>query len=193
MRKFWYAAIAVAALGIFSVWYFVLSPELIKEGFEGGLGEWVTDADVPLDPNNPGQPVEWNITRVSTIARSGQYSLKFFIDGRQDDGTIWIERKISANKNAQVQVGVSFEFYSESQSFNTIAAVCVYAGTSSPEAEIDLAVLGAANQVAGWKKYTHSAVVNTDSAGEVWVAVGISVRWETLMTYYVDDVEVEIK
>jgi len=30
------------------------------------------------------------------------------------------------------------------------------------------------------------------SNGEVWVAVGISVRWETEMVYNVDDVKVTI-
>ena len=65
---------------------------MMKEDFENGFGEWTIDADVPLDPNNPGHFVGWSITRSSDIASSGLYSLKFFIDGRQDDGTIWIEK-----------------------------------------------------------------------------------------------------
>jgi hypothetical protein len=93
----------------------------------------------------------------------------------------------------QVKVTVSFWLYSEEESFNTIAAVVGYSGTRNPETEEDLEVLGAANQVTGWKQYSFEATVITGSSGDVWVALGISVRWETLMTYYVDDVEIIIR
>ena len=99
---------ATITVSAFYAWYFRLydAAQTMKEDFENGFGEWVTDADVPLDPNNPGHLVEWNITRSNDVARSGRYSLKFFIDGRQDDGTIWIERKIAVQKGAQVQVSI---------------------------------------------------------------------------------------
>lgn len=120
------------------------------------------------------------------------YSAEFFIDGKQDDGTIWLERKINVTANAQLRVSVSFWLYSEQESFNTIAAVVAYAGTAKPAVEEDFAVLGAANEAAGWKKYVYTSTLNTDSSGEVWVAFGISVRWETYMTYYIDDVKIEV-
>jgi len=185
--------VSTVIISILSAWYFYPNPQIIQEDFENGFGEWVADADVPLDPNNPGHPVEWHITRVTSVTHSGQYSLEFFIDGGQDDGTIWIERKINVKKNSQIQVKVSFEFYSEQESFNTIAAVCAYAGIRNPEVEEDLAVLGPANEVAGWKNYTYRTNLSSDSSEEVWVALGITVRWETYMTYYIDDVEMEIK
>ena len=117
--------------------------------------------------------------------------MEFFIDGKQDDGTIWLERKISVKQNAQIRVSVSFWLYSEQESFNTIAAVAAYAGTAKPNVEGDFAVVGFANEVAGWKNYAYTADLNTGSNGEAWVAVGISVRWETYMTYYIDDVRIE--
>ena len=83
-------------------------------------------------------------------------------------------------------------FYSESESFNVIAGVVGFAGTSDPEVEADFTVLGQANEVSGWKRYTYTATLKTGSSGEVWVAVGISVLWETEMTYNLDDVEVTI-
>ncbi|MEM3041303.1 MAG: hypothetical protein QXG97_04675, partial [Nitrososphaerota archaeon] len=153
------------------------------------------DADVPLDPNNPGHYVEWHIKRATNVTHSGQYSLEFFIDGRQDDGTIWIERKINVRKNAEIRAKISFYLYSETQSFNAIAGVVAYINVSDPAKESDFVDgrLGQANQLAGWKKYEYSAAVNSGSNGEVWVAVGITVLWETRMTYYVDDVEVEVQ
>jgi len=49
-----------------------------------------------------------------------------------------------------------------------------------------------ANQAAGWKTYEYAFHVQSDSEGQVWVALGISAVWETEMTYYVDNVRVEI-
>ena len=179
-------------VSVVAVWYFYPKPILYNESFEEGFANWEADADVPPDPNNPGQYVAWNVSRVTFLAHSGQYSVELYIDGRQDDGTVWIEKKISVKNNSQIQVKVSFEFYSEQESFNVIADVCAYARISNPEVETDFTVLGQANEVAGWKRYTHETTLQTGSSGEVWVAVGITVRWETEMTYNIDDVKVTI-
>ena len=187
-----------AAIGILTIisatagWYFCPRPVRYNEGFEEGFGGWTGDADVPPDPNNPGSNVDWNVSRETSPAKSGQHSVKLYIDGSQDDGTVWIEKGLSAKRNSQIRVKVSFEVYSESESFNVIAAVVGFSGTSNPEVEADFAVLGQANEVSGWKRYAHTVTLKTDSSGEVWVALGISVRWETEMTYNLDDVEVTI-
>lgn len=172
------------------IWYFYPKSIVYNESFEQGFDGWIKDADVPLDPNKPGQYVAWNVSRVTSLAHSGQYSVELYVDGRQDDGTIWIEKKISVKNNSQIHVKVSFEFYSEQESFNVIAGVCAYAGISDPEVEADFSILGQANEVAGWKLYAHETTLQTGSSGEVWVAVGITVRWETEMTYNIDDVKV---
>jgi hypothetical protein len=187
--------IIITILTIISVgagWYFYPKPARYDEGFEEDFGGWIGDADVPPDPNNPSSLVDWNVSRVTSPVKSGHYSVELYIDGRQDDGTVWIEKELSARRNAQIQVEVSFDFYSESESSNVIASVVGFAGTSNPEAEADFTVLGQANEVSGWKRYTHTAIVNTGSSGEIWVAVGISVRWETEMTYTLDDIKVTI-
>jgi hypothetical protein len=86
---------------------------------------------------------------------------------------------LSTERNAQVQVNVSFDLYSESESLNVITAVVAFAGTSNSEVEADLKVVGKANDISGWKRCTYIAKLETDSSGEVWVALGKSVRWET--------------
>ena len=65
-------------------------------------------------------------------------------------------------------------------------------GLDNPEYEADFTVLGSANMVEGWKKYTLSETVTTDESGKICVGVGISVRWEAEMQYYIDDVEIYI-
>jgi len=195
MRSSVKLGVAIGILTIISIaagCYFHHNPLRYDEGFEEDFGGWEGDADVPPDPNNPDSLVDWNVSRVTSPVKSGQYSVELYIDGRQDDGTVWIERELSVKKNLQIQVKVSFDFYSESESFNVIADVVGFAGTSNPEVEADFTVLGQANEVSGWKRYTHTATLKTGSSGELWVAVGISVRWETEMTYNLDNVEVTI-
>jgi len=188
--------IIAIAIGAITALQINLASQVVTEDFEQNLGEenfgeWSANKQVPQDPNNPGHLVQWHIRRASNISRSGAYSAELFIDGKQDDGTIWLERKISVKQNAQVRVSVSFWLYSEQESFNTIADVVAYAGIAKPEVEEDFVAVGSANEVAGWKNYVYEANVNTDSTSEAWVAVGISVRWETTMTYYIDDVRIE--
>jgi len=45
----------------------------------------------------------------------------------------------------------------------------------------------------GWKKYSFEASIDPGSSEEVWVAVGIPVRWETYLVYYLDDVDIQIR
>lgn len=182
----------LAVTSVAAAWYFYPKPIVYNESFEEGFGGWIKDADVPLDPNNPGHPIAWNVSRVTSRAHSGQYSVEMQVDGRQDDGTVWIEKKISVKNNSQIQVKISFEFYSEEKSFNVIAGVCAYAGILNPEAEGNFTVVGNANEFAGWKQYTSTTTLLISSAGEMWVAVGITVRWETEMTYNLDDISVTI-
>ena len=195
MRSSLKLGVIIAILTVISIaagWYFQRNPVIYDEDFEEDFGGWEGDADVPEDPNNAGSLVDWNVSRVTSPVKSGQYSLELYIDGRQDDGTVWIERKLSVQKDSQIQVKVSFEFYSESESFNVIAGVVGFAGTSNPEVEEDFTVLGQANEVAGWKRYTHTETVKTGLRGKIWVAVGITVLWETEMTYNLDDVRITI-
>jgi len=195
MRSSVKLGVAIGILTIISIaagCYFHHNPLRYDEGFEEDFGGWEGDADVPPDPNNPDSLVDWNVSRVTSPVKSGQYSVELYIDGRQDDDTVWIEKALSVKRNSQIKVKVSFDFYSESESFNVIADVVGFAGTSNPEVEADFTVLGQANEVSGWKRYTHTATLKTGSSGEVGVAVGISVLWETEMTYNLDNVEVTI-
>ena len=184
--------LAIIISTIVVVWFFLPKTTTYTEDFEVDLGGWIGDADVPADPNNPGSQVVWNVSQVISPAKSGQGSVELYIDGKQDDGTVWIEKEFSVRKNSQIQVTVSFDFYSESESFNVLAAVVGFVGTYKPKVEADFVVIGQANEVMGWKNYNHTATLDTGSSEEIWVAVGISVRWETEMTYNIDDMKVSI-
>jgi hypothetical protein len=184
--------IVLVAFTAVSVWFFYPKPVAVaapfSDDFENGLTHWTTGSDVPN--NGSGQPVNWNITTSTNQSVSGSHSVLFTIDGLQDDGTTWIQHKLNLQANTQKTVNVTFQLWSPSESFNTIAVVVGYAGAKMPQSEGDFQVLGAANQVEGWKNYSFTADVTADEAGVAYVALGISVRWETNMNYFVDEVNV---
>jgi hypothetical protein len=67
-----------------------------------------------------------------------------------------------------------------------------YIGERNPENESDFQIIGAANQVSGWKTYNFSYANSSKNLNEVFVSIGISVRWEAAMTYFIDDVAVTL-
>jgi len=198
MKKILYVVVAVVAVVavLASIILFLpkqQQPQTFSFGFENGLEDWMPDADVPQDPNRPGESVAWSIEVAGNVSFAGNKSALLYIDGLQDDGTIWLERKISTQPNAVKNVSVSFQFWSETESFNEIAVVVGYVGIENPEAEEDFEILGGANQAEGWKAYSFSSQVETDGSGDVYVALGISVRWETHMTYFIDDIAITVE
>ncbi|MGC9347779.1 MAG: hypothetical protein ACP5JG_06545 [Anaerolineae bacterium] len=167
-------------------------PIAFQEGFEEGLAGWERGADVPEDPERPGQPIAWSIERSPDQAAEGGSSARFTIDGKQDDGTIWLMRPVDVAADQPLRVQVTFDLWSASESFNTLARVAAYTGSQPPAEEGDFDLDQTANQAAGWKTYEYTFEVSSNSEGQIWVALGISAVWETEMTYYVDDVRVEI-
>jgi len=169
-----------------------IEPVVFQEGFEAGLEGWEAGADVPQDPANPGQPVFWSIERSADRANEGSASARFTLDGKQDDGTIWLARPFEVPGDEPLRVRLAFDLWSESESSNTLAHVVAYAGARPPATEEDFDLSQTANQVTGWKTYTYDLRLPANPEGRVWVALGISAVWETEMTYYVDNVHVEI-
>lgn len=175
------------------------------ERFEDGFSGWETAADVPEDPNNPGNPVEWHITRSTDRAATGSASLRYFLDGRQDDGTIWIVRPVEVESGQEYDVRMRAEAWSASESFNTLAYLVMYAGPDRPTTEGSFPDPGAnsseagvtergglrevLNQAEGWVSYSFSWETPTLERDNIYVAAGISAVWETEMTYFIDDIE----
>lgn len=180
------AAAMVLSAGCLSIWR-----EVVDEGFEGEVG-WSVGKDVPLDPNT-GEPVEANASVSTLMARTGLRSMMLEIDGRQDDGTIWVETAVQLPDSGTKRVRLAFFVYSEAESFNVLANVVGFLGTAAPSGEADFEVLGQANPGAGWNEFSMEAEVNIDQGGELRAALGITVAWESRLTYFIDDVSVSIR
>lgn len=163
-------------------------------GFEGDLSAWQTGADVPMDPNNPGNPVAWSISASLDQAVEGDRSARFELDGSQDDGTIWLTRAFEIPANQRIDVDLDFQLWNETLSMaNTLINVAAYAGPQPPEAEGDFNTERPGNRVEGWDEYEYQFSTQSSANGQIWVAFGISVVWETQVVYHIDEVNVEIE
>ena len=165
---------------------------LVVEDFEEGLEWWTTGSDVPEDPNNPGHPVAWSVTPSDEQASGGDYSAEFYLDGRQDDGTIWLAREFELDNEGTYHVNILVDFWSLDASFNTLAKVAFYAGTAEPAEEEDFDISQAANLEAGWHTYVFGRNVTVGQGETLWIAFGISAVWETELTYFFDNVVVSL-
>lgn len=166
---------------------------MFSDDFESGLTGWMTNADVPSDPNRPGQLVEWSIAASSELAYQGMQAVKLRLDGRQDDGTIWLERGFDVRPGRMYRVSLDFEFWSESESFVLLAMVAAYAGAQPAQVEADFNTQQAANLLGGWRAYSYEFDVQAGEDGRAWVGLGISAVWETELTYYLDNVEIVLE
>lgn len=180
----------------------------IEESFEQGLASWERDADVPDDPNRPGQKVNWTIQQTRDRARTGKQSAQMLLDGRQDDGTIWLQREVPVQPDRRYRINVTAHAYSRTESFNTIAHLVLVAGPGDPGAEGDFPAPGnrtvqdgrgrevagglrePLDRAAGWEPYSFEWVSPGTADASLHVAVGITAVWETEMTYEIDDVQI---
>ncbi|MFB6107121.1 MAG: hypothetical protein ABEJ70_09135 [Halobacteriaceae archaeon] len=150
-------------------------------GFEDGLDGWAVGRDLPTDPNT-GDPVASRIAVTDATASEGSRALSLFLDGRQDDGTVWVQRPAPLGDVSTLSVDV----HSPAESFNTITKAAVYAGPH-PERPLTESRFDTSRPVEdheGWRTYDYD--VAHDGPG--LVAVGVSVVWETEVTRHLDDV-----
>lgn len=175
---------------------------LLSDGFEQGLGGWLPDAHI--GPEEDVEDFEWEIRRSNERAASGDWSLSVFTEGDHDDGTAWVTTELSPGDAEAFEV--SFEAWSESESFNVLRNVVTYLGPEAPSEEADFPDPGqSSSQVdgapygglreplhlsEGWHEYRYTW--EPDEVPEtLYFSVGVSVVWEADATHYVDDIRVE--
>lgn len=180
----------------------------VSEDFEKGIRNWEKGADIPQDPNRPGENVSWTIDVSDDRATSGAYSASYTLDGSQDDGTIWLVQSLRVEEGQAYQANVSAMAWSETESSNTLAHLVLYLGPDRPIEEEDFPPPGEnttdepeaprgglredLNKQEGWREYGFGWTVPEDTNGTLWAAVGISVVWETEIRYFVDDLEIQL-
>jgi hypothetical protein len=182
--------------------------ETVRDGFEDGIQAWTRGADVPGDPNRGGKPVAWNITPSDERAVEGDWSVRFDLDGSQDDGTIWLTQPLRVEEDQAYRATVSAWAWSPSESANVRAHLAMMLGPDPPQVEEDFPAPGndttvedevdrgglreALDRQAGWREYRFGWTVPADANRTLHMAVGISAVWETELGFWVDDLTVEL-
>ena len=174
---------------------------ILEESFEDSF-DWETAAHI--GPEEDVADFEWVIERSDAQAADGDWSLSVFTEGDHDDGTAWATTELSPGETESFEV--TFDAWSESESFNTLRNVVAYLGPEPPESEqdfphpsqsssnVDGAPYGGLREplhlAEGW--YEYSFTWEPASVPEtLYLSLGVSVVWEADATHYLDSVRVE--
>ena len=159
----------------------------ITYNFTDSLEGWETGWHKDSTTGTTGT-VSWSAERGS--GDGGPGSLKFDMgDGFGDDGTLWIARRFPAPAGVTAPMTVSFDLYSEEESFVNNFQVKATIRPDKPDRQNDFVTIGETNTAAGWVPYSYTRTL-TSQTGSVWVAVGIRVAWESHRDYWIDGVSV---
>lgn len=177
-----------------------------REGFEDGLGDWRSDAAIGPEVNV--EEFEWTIDVSTDQAAEGDRSLRIFNEGDYDDGTAWAAHSVDVEPGGAYTAEVTAQFWSESESFNTLRDAVMRLGPDPPETEEDFPNPGVNTTVLGetpygglreplwladgWREYSFEWTTPTLSTDALFVAVGTSVIWEGDATHFVDDLSIDI-
>jgi len=167
--------------------------DLRNGSFEDDWSAWTIGRDLPTDPNRGTErsvASEVGITTRNTVGpgetgetTDGVTSLRLFIDGGQDDGTVWVQQPVDLSEYDYLAVD-----YLVSTSFNEILQPAVYAGPAVEdglsESDFDTSKSLAGHDAAGWRTF----VYEVDHDGPGVVAVGTSIVWETGAATLLDNV-----
>jgi hypothetical protein len=178
-----------------------------EEGFEDGLGGWESGA--AIGPEVELEGFEWEFGVSGTEAASGERSLRIWNEGDHDDGVTWGVHPVPVEPGRAYEATVTAQFWSESESFNTLRDAVMRLGPQPPDAEEDFPQPGV-NTTAlgetpygglreplwladGWREYRFVWTTPELSTDTLYVALGHAVIWEGDATHYVDDISVEFE
>ncbi len=162
-----------------------------QESFESSFGGWTPDHYISCEPSCR---FLWSITRSQDRASDGRTSLKGFLNGSHDDGTIWVERPftLSQLRPGTYKVTVSFSLWSSAKADVNTWPVVAYIGANNPEREADFPIIGRTQAAAGWTRYSLTRSVTVSPTTPLWIAFGFGATWETSRTHFLDAVSVTV-
>jgi hypothetical protein len=177
------------------------------ESFEDGLGEWEPRA--AIGPEVDIEESAWEVDLSAAEAADGERSLRVWNEGDYDDGVTWASHPISIEPGRAYRITATGQFWSESESFNTIRHAVMRLGPDPAEIESDFPQLGVNSTdfgrtpygglreplwlADGWREYSFEWTTPELSTDTLHFAVGTAVIWEADATHYVDDLSVVVE
>jgi hypothetical protein len=178
-----------------------------EEGFESGIGDW--EAGAAIGPEVDIEEFDWELGVSEEQAASGERSLRIWNQGDYDDGVTWGVHPVPVEPGESYRIEVTGQFWSESESFNTIRHALLRLGPEPPETEEDFPQPGlnttdlgetpygglrdALWLADGWREYGFEWTTPELSTDTLHLAAGTAVIWEADATHYVDDLSVSIE
>lgn len=178
-----------------------------QEGFEHGIGEWEGEAAIGSEVNL--EEFEWEIGVSDVEAAAGDSSLRIWNEGTYDDGVTWGLHPISVDSGQAYQVDVTAQFWSESESFNTLRDAVMRLAPEPPAAEEDFPHPGVNTTelgetkygglreplwlTDGWREYRFRWTAPELDTDTLYLAVGTAVTWESDLPHFVDEITVKFE
>jgi hypothetical protein len=130
-------------------------------------------------------------------------------EGDYDDGVTWGSHPIAVESGQAYQIKATGQFWSDSESFNTIRHAVMRLGPDPAEVEDDFPQLGVNSTELGetpfgglreplwlsdgWREYSFEWTTPELSTETLHLAVGTAVIWEADATHYIDDLSITIE
>jgi hypothetical protein len=144
--------------------------------------------------------IDWSVEPSIQLARSGQWSVKYFMENLNDAGKIWIERPFQVEAGGRYSVEVRYEF--ATRDFGSVNLFQIITGVlpESPQETDDLIPTFQDQTGNGhdtdvgfrWINKAYDFTVTAGEDGTLHVLIGVWGTWETQRTYYVDDVRITL-
>lgn len=162
--------------------------DVVNGSFEDGWAGWAIGRDLPVDPNyETERPVASEVAISTQAATDGIAACRLFINGSQDDGTVWVQQPVDLTGYTHLAVD-----YRVSDSFNEIRQPAVYAGPQPEnglvETDFDTSKSLEGHDAPGWQTFTYD--VQHDGPG--LLAVGFSIVWETGADAFLDNIRLSV-
>jgi hypothetical protein len=161
--------------------------------FENGLEGWTPKGTDLSDP-----PIQWSIESSADRASDGTHSAKFELSNLNDAGKIWLERPFAVQPNhsyhVTVQLSLGTQDFGQANLFTVIAGVRTTPAVDRNDLTYqDHTGNGADNDVGyKWVEKSYDFYLVSGADGTLYIDVGIWGTWETLRTYYIDNVRITI-
>jgi hypothetical protein len=181
--------------------------DAFRAGFEEGEPNW--DAGAAIGPEVDLAEFEWELGPSTEEAYAGDRSLRIWNEGDYDDGVTWGVHPVPVEPGRAYEATVTAQFWSESESFNTLRDAVMRLAPEPPELEeefphpgVNTTDLGETPYgglreplwlTDGWREYRFEWTTPELDTDTLHVAVGTSVIWEGDATHYVDEVTVEFE
>jgi hypothetical protein len=150
-------------------------------GFDGWQQQW-------HENNSPGGSD--GVVSQSILGYLDSASLMFDMgNGAGDDGTLWIEKQFAVTPLLQTRVDLAFYLYNLEQSDVNTFQVKAIIRNADPNVQADFTTIGETNSAAGWVPFNYGLDL-TSPTGQIWVALGIRVAYESPRDYWIDHVAV---